>query len=383
MTMSRKSLPHFLVAGLALWICGCAHQPVTFRLLPPAPGPGALPTLIPPQAKDVTLARATVPIGRIPRKILCEASPHGLAVERKGPTGARIVVTRDTIAETTAAELFSWTLALEKAGCLAPNMAFQTAENIVDALPLTLAKRAQLLQGRGDLKPVNSLRVVSPVLKPGESGPLADVQSVSQGANPGSLDVSVKTNPAVIGYEIDWYDFFPQDGGPGYRISPRDAEIHVNGNVAHAAAPTTDRFYFGPAARWYELYMMTKVSENDFDFVVFSARTSDELNNSVAAFQKDAAAFLKTADPATYTVLPHGSGINAYIRVKVNGVWLDLPKGNTVRQAVSQAGNAPSPLLPRLKIRKLHDGKLYPVEFDRATDQVLSLPLEGGEEIDW
>jgi hypothetical protein len=32
---------------------------------------------------------------------------------------------------------------------------------------------------------------------------------------------------------------------------------------------------------------------------------------------------------------------------------------------------------------KLHNGKLYPVEFDRKSEQILSLPLEGGEGIDW
>lgn len=129
--------------------------------------------------------------------------------------------------------------------------------------------------------------------------------------------------------------------------------------------------------------MMTKVSANDFDFVVFSARTPMELEVYAADFQRDSTTFLKTADPATYTVLPHGSGINAYIRVKVNGVSIDLPRGNTVRQAIGQAVTDPRTVLTRLKIRKLHDGKLFPVDWGQASDQILSLPLEGGEELDW
>jgi hypothetical protein len=378
------SLRPLIPIAFALWASGCAHQPAVFRLVPPVPSPGTAATLVPPEAKDVTVASATVKLDRIPRKTACSPSAHGLMIERKGPTGARVVVTREAMNLTNAAELFSWTLALERQGCIPPNEAFRLAENIVDALPLDLTKRSQLLQGRGDLKPVNSLRIVSPVLKPGGAfGSLAETASVSQGANPGSLDVEVKANPAVIGYEIDWYDLAAQDGGPGYRITPRSAEIHIGGNVEHPAAPTTNRFQFGPAARWYELYMMTKVSANDFDFVVFSARTSDELQSSVAAFQRDASAFLQTADPATYAVLPHGSGINAYIRVKVHGVSVDLPRGNTVKQAITQAAADPGRLAPRLKVRKLHDGRLYPVEWDRATDRILSLPLEGGEEIDW
>ncbi len=371
--MSRKLLLICVVTA------GCSHPPGAFRLT----APGNTVIIVPPDAKDGAIVRAAIRIPPFPRKTLCAPSQHGLIVEHKGPGGARVVVTRDAITATSATELFAWTLALEKQGCIPPNQAFGLAENIVDALPLELIKRQQLLQGRGDLKSVNSLRVVAPVLKPGASGSLAEITSVSQGASPASVEIGVKANPAVIGYEIDWYDFAAQEVGPGYRIVPRDAEIHVNGNVQHSTTPSTNRFDFGSGARWYELYMMTKVSSNDFDFVVFSARTLDELQASVAAFQRDATVFLRDANPSSYTVLPHGSGINAYIRVRINGTFVDLPKGNTLRQAITQASADPQAVAPKLKIRKLHDGKLYSVEWDRARDQILSLPLDGGEEIEW
>jgi hypothetical protein len=233
---------------------------------------------------------------------------------------------------------------------------------------------------------VNSLRVVAPVVKPGTAlprGSLADIQSLSEGAKPGTLDVEVKTKPEVIGYEIDWYDFAPQQSGAGYRLVPRSAEIHVGDRVEHPDVTSVKRFEFEPAARWYELYMMTKVSANDFDFVVFSARTSEELHNSVAAFQADATKYLQTADPHSFTVLPHGSGINAYIRVRLNGVLTDLQKPVSIRQAITQAKANPTAAVRTLKVRKLHDGLLYPVQWPSGTDVILSLPLEGGEEIEW
>lgn len=359
---------------------GCAHQPGAFRLTAPAP------LLVPPTVKDSTIVRATVPIPRISGKTACAASHHGLQLERKGPTGARIVVTRDAVAATSGAELFNWTLDLEKQGCLPINESGHVAENIIDALPLDLGKRSQLLQGRADLKSINSLRVVAPVMKPGTelpaSGPLADTQSVQQGAN-GNLEVTLKTIPSVIGYEIDWYDFAPQDGGPGYKVLPRNAEIHVNGGLESSKTPTVKRFEFGPAARWYELYMMTKVSSNDFDFVVFSAKTSEELQKSIEAFQTDATKYLQTADPTTYSVLPHGSGINAYVRVRVNGEMTDLPKGYSIQRAIAESKADPRVALAKLKVRKLHDGRLYPVQWDTGNDQILSLILEGGEELEW
>ena len=144
---------------------------------------------------------------------------------------------------------------------------------------------------------------------------------------------------------------------------PRSAEIHMGDNVEHPAAPSATRFQFGPDARWYELYMMTKVSANDFDFVVFSARTSAELQDDVAAFQRDSVAFLRTADPASYTVLPHGTGINAYIRVQVNGYQR--------RSAAREFGATGHRTIGRPRHRaataedSLHDGKIAPVAWDR------------------
>lgn len=364
-----------------LGLAGCAHPVPAFRLT----GPAML--MIPPGPKDAAIARAFVPIPRIPKKTICAASPHGLSIEHKGRTGARVVVTRDVMDAMTAQELYSWTLGLETAGCLPVNESSRLAANIVDALPLPIPKRTQLLQGRNDLTPVNSLRVVAPVLKPGaklDGSPLAETKAIAEGSAPGTIDVDVKLKPEVIGYEIDWYDFAPQEGGgPGYRVVPRSAEIHIGDQIERPDATTVKRFEFGPAARWYELYMMTKVSTNDFDFVVFSARTSAELHDSVAAFQADAAKYLQTADPRTYTVLPHGTGINAYIRVKLNGVLTDLPKSNTIRQAIQQAGGNPTAALATLKVRKLHDGSLYPVRWPSPGNVILSLPLEGGEEIEW
>ena len=76
-------------------------------------------------------------------------------------------------------------------------------------------------------------------------------------------------------------------------------------------------------------------------------------------------------------------GINAYIRVRLNGVLTDLQKPVSIRQAITQANGDPATALVKLKVRKLHDGALYPVQWPAGTDAILSLPLEGGEEIEW
>lgn len=94
-------------------------------------------------------------------------------------------------------------------------------------------------------------------------------------------------------------------------------------------------------------------------------------------------AALLAADPGSCLVLPRGTGINASIRVKVNRVTTDLPGGVTLGQALAPAGTDGRSILSRLKVLRLHDGRLYPVEWDRTTDRILSLPPEGGEELIW
>jgi len=294
------------------------------------------------------------------------------------------MVTREALNSTSAAELFSWTVDLEKQGCIPLNSGFRLAEDIIDALPLALPKRAQLLQGRSYLRSVNSLRVVSTIYKAGASTDAGVITGITQREGSYNLSVDLVDSHSSTGYEIGWYDFLRLEDGSGYRIVPRSAEIHAEGSVEHPAAPSTDPIHFSPSARRYDLFMMTKASANDFDFVVVSAPSSAELMNSVSHFQHDAATFLREADPASYVVMPHGSGINVYVRVKENGASIDLLRGSTVWTALALAAGAdPHTLLPRVKIRKLHEGKLFPVEWDRTTDQILSLPLDSGEEIDW
>ena len=389
--MLRMSLIHVVSALLAaLFTAGCANQPGAFRLT----APSAQAILLPPDAKDVSVVRATLRIGPLPRKTVCPPSPHGLLIQRKWLAGPRVVVTRDAIGSTTGPELFAWTVELEKQGCIPANGALSLSERVIDALPLDLAQRSRLLQGRGDLTNVNSLRVVSPIYKAGESATAGEITSISQGGSPNSLSVDV-TDSHITGYEIDWYDLQARASEPGYRVVPgypvvpgyrvvpRSAEVHLDGAVEHPPAPATSRFQADPQARWHQLFMMTKVSENDFDFVVLSARTSAALLDDATAFQRDSAAFLETADPSSYTLLPHGTGINAYVRVKINGAPVDLLRGSAVRQALLQASANLRTAPPNLKIRKLHNGRLYPVEWDPKSDQILSLPLEGGEEIDF
>jgi hypothetical protein len=156
-------------------------------------------------------------------------------------------------------------------------------------------------------------------------------------------------------------------------------EAHVDGKTSIASDPHVNYLQFGPQARWYRAFTLTRVSSNDFDFAVVSAANASELEQRTADFGLDAASFLKSAPPESYAVLPRRVGMNCYVRVTVNGATAEFPLGTTVGRASGQTGKVP----PQLTIQKLHNGHLFPVDWDHAKTDILNLPLEGGEMLAW
>lgn len=343
---------------------------------------GNVENIVPPGSKSVASTRAALRTVTPERGAACGPSPHGLRLERSWLGRTRVVVTRETLEATTPEELLAWTVGLETRHCIPPNESFRLADSIIDAVPLDLTKRAQLLKARVDLRPVNSLWVLSPIARAGEAVSPGEISTVAPAQGAGGLDVEVKQSSLPSGFEIDWYDFVPLAGGRGDRIQLRTAEAHINGKIERLEAPRAP-LQFPADARWHQLFMMTRRSESGFDFTVLSARTPVELRDEVTAFERDPGAFKQSADPAAYAALPRGTGINTYLRVRLNGVWTDQELGATVRDAIEKSAPDPHSLLTTLSIRKLHDGKLYRVEWNRSTDRILDLPLEGGEELHW
>ena len=282
---------------------GCIHQPGSFRL---KRHKQTKQSWSHPAARDASVARSVVRIGPLPGKTPCSPSPHGLLIQRKLLSGPRVIVTRDALNTTTADELFSWTVDLEKQGCIPPNTGrFNWRESVIRCTAArSSCKTDSIAPGRGYLRSVNSLRVVAPIYKPGASTDAGVISGITQSETSYNLKVDLIDSHATTGYEIDWYDLLAVSGAPGYRIVPRSAEVHIDDKVEQLTSPSTDRFQSGQNARWYQLFMMTKASANDFDFIVVSARSSGELLGDLTKFQRDSTAFLHDADPGSYIVIP-------------------------------------------------------------------------------
>ncbi len=297
-------------------------------------------------------------------------------------------------------DLDNWAAALEKGGCIGPGETFALKITVIDSLPLEPSQRMRLrgyalaTAGSVDLTSVNSLRVVSPVFRPGtqpgSSVIAADQPIVSSGRN-GAVNIDQIANPDLRGYEIAWYDVKDRDDGPGFYIAPRSAELHLAGKVEQQDAPSAYRFVFEPGARWFRFFVKTRLSANDYNIVLLSAPTASVLEARTENFQKDAAAFLRSAGNTSYVAITKEIEVNPYIRVKVNGVETDVPVGSSIRQVIEQkAGRGTaSNALARLTVvkpyhaQKVSRARLCPVEWDHRTQDILNLVLEGGEQIAW
>jgi hypothetical protein len=75
-------------------------------------------------------------------------------------------------------------------------------------------------------------------------------------------------------------------------------------------------------------------------------------------------------------------GVNPQMRVLVNGKETFVGISGTVRDALNL--NRPGTVAPKtLMVRRIFQGRLIPVKFDPASDDILHLVLMPGDEISW
>ena len=369
-----------LVMPLVLCLEACSPVPRTFRLVPGDHGP----VLIPPGVRDAGVSRATLRVQRGRKTPVCTASPAGLRL-----TGKSIVVTREAMVAATSEELARWVAELEENGCVSPSEAATLSETLVNQLPLSIAQRRKLrgelsaVQGWVDLNANTSLRVVTPVFRPGAPDAKAIATSTVSPGAAGGIEVEIRANLDLVGYEVAWYRVQTREDGPGLRLAPRGAEVHIAGTVEKVAAPKVNQLYLDPAARWFRYFVMTRASRNDYNIVVLSGSSRSELETRSEAFRRDAVRYLQTAPKGSFAAMSSEIGINLYVHVEVNGVPRDVAVGSTVRQAIDEAAGTvgTAEQAARLSVLKPHRRGMATVDALNGRNELLNLPIEGGEQI--
>jgi hypothetical protein len=301
-------------------------------------------------------------------------------------------VTREWLGSKTADELAGWAANYDGNGCLPAATAAALPATVVDSLPLDLNRRRQLksppLATRGSLEltSASSLRVVSPVFRSaGPSTALGQrVARVSEGPR-NTINVELEANEELAGYEVAWYDVKARDDGSGLTIVPRSAEVHLGDKVEKTLAPRVNHLYLNPDARWLRYFVMTRAAENNYNIVVLTGPTPAELERRSTAFRNDASAWMAAAPTGSYASMTREVGVNPFLRVSIQGSPADIPAGSSLAQAIEHVTGAGTAAKARatLSLRKLHRGKLVPVDWDRKSLEILELAIEGGEEISW
>ena len=354
---------------------GCAFRQ-RYRLVKQNTGS----VLIPPGVSKPDVAQRTFTVNIGAGRGSCAPAEGAVAIHARHGR-VRVTVTRDPLLKQPAGWLNAWTAQAESQGCIAAGDGLKLAERIVESLPLDPRAARRLLHaddlqtGYVDLGPETRLQVVSPILREGSTpdAPILDASNLTGEGN--RLTLTLKSTPNLVGYETAWYAVQPKAGQIGFAIAPLSAEKHIQGKVEPAAAPATNYLKFEPQAAYYRLFY--KADKGEVVEVVLAAPTRAELDRQTQTFNSDPA-LCAQAPTQMCVVIPKRVALNPFLEITVNGSETTVPLGSTVR-AATHLDRVP----PELKMYKLYAGKPVPVEFDRASPEILGLVLNGGEKISW
>jgi hypothetical protein len=329
-------------------------------------------TLIPPgvTSPDVAVGSFKAPLVVRPNCLESEA----LTIRRRRSSVA-VTVHREALLRQARGWLAEWIDRAESEGCIPRAQGPLLAARILESLPLPAGAALRLTRADGmpnyvELTAGNRLEVISPLVSAGAGVGSEGARAMQVTGDGRHLQVEMKANPALLGVEIAWYDVMPKPDGHGFAIVPASVVINVQGSVEARDAPTKNYFQFAPEIGFYRLFYKSDQSE-----VLALAATRADLPT-------DADFCDRPGGTACFNV-PHGVGVNPYMRIEVNGSAMPVGIGATVRSVLQAAKQRPEIVLPALRINKPFAGRPALVEFDRGKQDILNLVLTGNEQIRW
>jgi len=279
--------------------------------------------------------------------------------------------------------LADWTHSLEAQGCIAPGEGWVLASQIVQSVPLDPGVAFHLLHPNlVDFVPGLEIQVNSPVLRGGAAPDSAPIVPPA-GASPsgGGLDFTLRSTPALLGYETDRYAVRSRSSGAGVEIVTLSAERHLQGQTEPLPKPSTNYIHFPPDARFYRLFY--KNASSRFTALIIAARSLGELEQQVGQADSDLAS-CDQFEANWCVAIPKLTAFNLVVPAKVNGKDTEARYGATIRELIRNAGEMyPELVLPTLTVFRNFHGRPVNVEFDRASPAILGLILTGGEMVSW
>jgi hypothetical protein len=368
-------LKHFAALLVMLAATGCAtHRAAlhSYRLL----GTGSSQVLVPPGMEKPETSQRTFDADVSKGNGTCPSSSGGIGV-RPSRKRVRVTVTQEELRNRPAGWLTEWATSLESQGCIAPGAGPQLAEQIAEALPLDPNQEIHLLySSQLDIFPQMRVQVLSPILGDA-NGPI--LESVQTSGNDRSITAAIRSSDNLLGYETAAYEVQAKTDGPGVRVVPLYADRHVGDAVERKPEPAVNYFRFPREAAFYRVFY--EAQQTEYTAFVIGAGTRAELDQRTRTFETGATS---CEELGLCVPVPKQVAINGLVRVTVNGKETWVNWGTNVGGVIRAGGERDrSGVPPTLKVEKLYRGKLTAVEFDRATSNILSLVLTGGEVVSW
>ena len=249
------------------------------------------------------------------------------------------------------------------AGCLSEKDVPLLRQRLIDNLPLPSATAYRMRYGEYptdgylDLDVKFRLRAVEPIREQGQ----------------------------VVGFKTSFYPLVATPDG-GVRATAGDSETNLKAVITHGPASDSEVLHMPPHTTWVRLFLRSWSSTQDRRIALIAAASPRELDLASKAFEKNPEGFCAQAASlnAACVGVPKDMVIGPELRVRVNGTDQYAPVGGHIGDVLRTMNirNGPE-LVKSMKVARPYEGKLVPLEFDRANYDILSLVLLGGEEITW
>jgi hypothetical protein len=208
--------------------------------------------------------------------------------------------------------------------------------------------------------------------------PLAEtVETSGKGT---SLTVRLSSTANLLGYETASYAVRAKPSGIGLSIVPLYADRHIGAETERRGSPAKDYFQFASDAAFYRVFY--EAQETEYAAIIVAARILVDLEQRSKILGLGTASCEKLNNELCVAV-PKQVAINGLVPVTVNGGQTLVAWGTNIGGVLRAAGEREANAMPRLQVHKSYNGRLVPVEFDRANSAVLNLIVSGGEVLSW
>ncbi len=198
----------------------------------------------------------------------------------------------------------------------------------------------------------------------------------------------VANDPAkqTVGFETAFYIFTPAQKDDRVQISLGSVTETTRGKTPVAKSAPQTPLSFPEGYRYFRIVFRTdaNASEHITIAILLSATDKKILEEATQQRESGRADSCETvvAPGATCFNFPPKIGVGPELRVHVNGQEAFVQIGGSVTDAIGYRKNL-ADVEKTLEVRRLFQGRLIPVTFDRTSRDILNFVLMPGDEITW